>query len=74
MVPRAPTITRSTGDTRQDPLVAELARALPLQQLHHGPGSEVARERDIAPPRRFCSGSFWYGAVQADEEQRPAAY
>ena len=52
MVPLAPTITHSTGDTRQDPLVAELARALPLQQLkqrllqqlHHGPGSEVARE------------------------------
>ena len=52
MVPRALTITHSTGDTQEDPHLAEPARALPLQQLkqrllqqlHHGPGSEVARE------------------------------
>ena len=52
MAPRALTITHSTGDTQEDPHLAEPARALPLQQLkqrllqqlHHGPGSEVARE------------------------------
>ena len=82
MVPRALTITHSTGDTQKDPHLAERARALPLeqlkqrqlQQLHHGPGSDVARDRDIAPPRRSCSGSFWHDAVQTNEEEHPAAY